>query len=654
MPEIWCSTCKAHVNPEQTTEGLYCGECGEELGSHFEETVEFNENHTMVGRFVSSERAMASAATALAGVPQFSYDENGNLIFTSAVPQAGNTEKPMTESRLQTIEKAKRRISVIALLMKIPNHYVDRATNTYKLALLKGSTKARNPDIVAAACLYFVLRQDKQPYMLMDFSESMKTDVFLIGHCFLDLMTALNFKLPAVEPFFYVRRFANRLLLNSGKENANQEAINRVIQTTLKLIASMKRNWIQTGRRPAGICAAALLVAARIHGFKNISKQDVVKVVKICTATLTKRLMEFDKTETAQLSPEEFERREQEINNGSFQGTIDVSDPPAYSRSLKEKSKLMERYEPEQKDLERGTDVNDQDVEEAEKLIQDKEIEEISTELEKGDQLARAQRLQESQSKPIPDTTLPSSSLPSASQDVRQTQIKSSEFEDDESISYEESNNHSKISIENQTEQQNQIEEDEEEEIDTLSDFEDDSEIEEIVITEESEIEGREKLWDELHLEYLQAMEENRKEREERKKRGGGRRKRNNTNVDASSSVFNMGGLIYGASNSNQPETHAVFRSASEASANLLRAKIARNLVSKSLFDEDELLSDTMTIPQSNADVDNNLLGKRKPLSIQEKNRYEYKNDEEYEDDFVDDFEGDYEKQPKKFKFKKK
>ncbi|KAG2373015.1 hypothetical protein C9374_010396 [Naegleria lovaniensis] len=703
MPEIWCTTCNAYVNPEQgATSGLYCGECGEELeGFSFEEGIEFNEDHTMAGHFISTERAAASAATALAGVPQFTYDENGKLVFSSAVPQSttSDLDQPMTESRLQTIEKAKKRIASIALMMKIPNHYIDRATNTYKLALLKGCTKSRNPEIVAAACLYFVLRQDKQPFMLMDFSEAMKTDVFLIGHCFLDLMNALNFKLPTVEPFFYVRRFANRLLLNSIKENQtqhqHQEAINRVIQTTLKLIASMKRNWIQTGRRPAGICAAALLVAARIHGFKNVSKQDVVKVVKICTVTLTKRLMEFDKTETAQLSFDEFEKREQEINNGTFQGTIEVLDPPAYSKSLKEKMKLLERDKSRDKESSLSdaesvmssqsdtlfTDVNDKDVEEAEQLMQDKDIEQITTELEKGDQFARKEREKAkklAESTPVINTppnssqqqtvlTLTNTSVDKSSDDKNLEEAHNEEFDEFENAFDDHGDRSKKTQLQtnnnrgddtiSQTTQQQTVqpqEEPPEEEIDTLSDFEDDSEIEEVVITEDSEIESREKLWDELHLEYVQMMEENRKEKEEKRKQGGGRRRRTAGAahaVDASSgSIYNMGGLLYGTQpNVSQVESHAVYRSASEASANLLRAKIARNLVSKSLFDEDELISDTQknqTVDDIHLDEDTDdystsnrsVLGKRATQSIQEKNKIDRRNENEFTDEFEDEF----------------
>jgi hypothetical protein len=40
----------------------------------------------------------------------------------------------------------------------------------------------------------------------------------------------------------------------------------RVANTALRLIGQMKRDWMQTGRRPAGICGAALWMACHMHG----------------------------------------------------------------------------------------------------------------------------------------------------------------------------------------------------------------------------------------------------------------------------------------------------------------------------------------------------------------------------------------------------
>uniref|UniRef100_A0A3Q3GLU8 Transcription factor TFIIB cyclin-like domain-containing protein n=1 Tax=Kryptolebias marmoratus TaxID=37003 RepID=A0A3Q3GLU8_KRYMA len=77
--------------------------------------------------------------------------------------------------------------------------------------------------------------------------------------------------------------------------------------TALRLVQRMKRDWMHTGRRPSGLCGAALLVAARLHDFCRTVK-EVVNVVKVCESTLRKRLNEFEDTPTSQLTIEEFMR----------------------------------------------------------------------------------------------------------------------------------------------------------------------------------------------------------------------------------------------------------------------------------------------------------------------------------------------------------
>jgi transcription factor IIIB subunit 2 len=67
----------------------------------------------------------------------------------------------------------------------------------------------------------------------------------------------------------------------------------------------MNRAWITTGRRPNGLCGAAILIAARYHGFKR-SITQIVKVVHVCQETVRNRLDDFKQTNTAQLTREEF------------------------------------------------------------------------------------------------------------------------------------------------------------------------------------------------------------------------------------------------------------------------------------------------------------------------------------------------------------
>ena len=105
-----------------------------------------------------------------------------------------------------------------------------------------------------------------------------------------------------------------------------------VSMTALRLVARMKRDWLQIGRRPSGICGAALLVAARLHGFKR-TQREIITVVKICDVTLRKRLQEFGATASGALTFDEFEAIDFD--------KIPAADPPSFTRNrLKEKRSI--------------------------------------------------------------------------------------------------------------------------------------------------------------------------------------------------------------------------------------------------------------------------------------------------------------------------
>jgi transcription factor IIIB subunit 2 len=101
----------------------------------------------------------------------------------------------------------------------------------------------------------------------------------------------------------------------------------------------MKRAWISTGRRPNGLCGAAILIAARYHGFKRNITQ-IVRVVHVCQETIRKRLDEFKFTNTAKLTREEFAAIESKVEVGS--ATVppeleETMDPPCFIRNQSKK-----------------------------------------------------------------------------------------------------------------------------------------------------------------------------------------------------------------------------------------------------------------------------------------------------------------------------
>jgi transcription factor IIIB subunit 2 len=67
--------------------------------------------------------------------------------------------------------------------------------------------------------------------------------------------------IPVIDPSLFIHRFCNKL--EFGEEQKKVE------NTAIRLIQSMNRSWMTTGRRPNGLCGAAILISAKIHGFKR-------------------------------------------------------------------------------------------------------------------------------------------------------------------------------------------------------------------------------------------------------------------------------------------------------------------------------------------------------------------------------------------------
>jgi transcription factor IIIB subunit 2 len=101
----------------------------------------------------------------------------------------------------------------------------------------------------------------------------------------LKFIRLLSLNLPIIDPSLYIHRFAAQLEL---KDDNNIDRTHIVAMTALRLVARMKRDWIQVGRRPSGVCGACLLIAARMHGFKRSQRGNNTLFIftheSMCTA----------------------------------------------------------------------------------------------------------------------------------------------------------------------------------------------------------------------------------------------------------------------------------------------------------------------------------------------------------------------------------
>ncbi|XP_074594815.1 brf RNA polymerase III subunit [Brevipalpus obovatus] len=229
-------------------------------------------------------------------------------------------------SKTITLDRAKRRIREVGTSLNLNNYNIEVAFNFYKMALNKRLTCGRKNNHVIAACIYIACRLKQTDIMLLDLSDRVQVNVYELGRTYLKLASALCMNLPMADPSIYIQRFAHRL--NLGDRS------NEIINTANRLVARMNRDWMHYGRRPSGLCGAALLVALRLHEIDK-SVKEMVDIVKVCETTIRKRLNEFGDTPSGKLTKEEFMEIELE---GS-------EDPPCYKNANKKLKSILESKE---------------------------------------------------------------------------------------------------------------------------------------------------------------------------------------------------------------------------------------------------------------------------------------------------------------------
>ena len=185
--------------------------------------------------------------------------------------------------------------------------------------------QGRHTSHVVAACMYIACRRGKTAHLLIDFSDALQVNLYTLGSCYLKLIKSLHFEIPVIDPSLFIDRFCVKLEFG--------DKLPEVSMTALRILQRMKRDWMCHGRRPTGLVGAAILMAARLHGFKRTTN-EIVKTVHVCDETIRKRIVEFKQTSVAKLTREEFEKIDL-VND-----IKEESDPPAFKRSLKMKELL--------------------------------------------------------------------------------------------------------------------------------------------------------------------------------------------------------------------------------------------------------------------------------------------------------------------------
>jgi transcription factor IIIB subunit 2 len=241
-------------------------------------------------------------------------------------------------------------ISQYVTALHLTGTHKERANRTFGLAVSNNFIQGRVTNEVAAVCLYVGCRMDSEcKIMLIDLAELLDMSVFDLGRIFKDLVDALGLRggtddrpqseIFDVNPENLVHRFAGDLEFGADT--------NRIANEAVQILRRMRKDWIHVGRRHAGVCAAALILAARMNNYRRTIR-EVVYTAKVCDITIHKRLEEFKYTAASKLTVTEFRHHGLLLQ--------EEHDPPAYYEQFMTKNKRKRR----------GRDVADDEEEEEE------------------------------------------------------------------------------------------------------------------------------------------------------------------------------------------------------------------------------------------------------------------------------------------------
>ena len=218
----------------------------------------------------------------------------------------------------------------------LPASHKERSAKLYRLAQGNGFTQGRKIEYVAAVCLYMACRQDKEnAIMLIDISEMIKVNVFKLGRIYTDLCETISYRPEGniMNAELLIARFARDLEFGEDQHRIAKEAV--------LILSRMKRDWLVYGRRPAGLCGAALILAARMNNYRR-TVREVVYTAKIGDQTIQKRLDEFSNTEASTLTVAEFKHHGLSLEK--------EHDPPSFNPKPKGKSRMRDRDDSEDGD----------------------------------------------------------------------------------------------------------------------------------------------------------------------------------------------------------------------------------------------------------------------------------------------------------------
>ncbi len=165
--------------------------------------------------------------------------------------------------------------------LKLPKSVEEESARIYTLAVQRGLVRGRSMESVVAGALYAACRRHDVPRTLDELSEASGIEKKEIGRTYRFVTRELGITILPSNPADYIARFASALKLSAEAQSKSIEILEKAQKAELT-----------SGRGPTGIAAAALYVAALMHGEKR-TQREVADVAGVTEVTIRNRYKEL-------------------------------------------------------------------------------------------------------------------------------------------------------------------------------------------------------------------------------------------------------------------------------------------------------------------------------------------------------------------------
>lgn len=156
----------------------------------------------------------------------------------------------------------------------VNNNIADSACRYYKMAVKGGLVRGRSCEFIASGCLAIACVQSKNPNTIGNIAEVSGVKRKDVARSQKIVKRGLNLKTEIVHPRMYVPKFCSDLEVSTAVEKKARTIIDSAVACG-----------IDSGRRPRGITAVAILIACELENEKR-TKRLIAKVSGISEVTL--------------------------------------------------------------------------------------------------------------------------------------------------------------------------------------------------------------------------------------------------------------------------------------------------------------------------------------------------------------------------------